>query len=745
MKKYIAFAFVFLFLMYVQMNVVSFSDTTPAPPNQDVYEIKSSVLGDGTISPSGNVTISAGQSITFNIEANEGSHLSYLLVDDVKIDPTNSWTFEDVDGHHRIVAVFEEDVVYYKVNAIPSPNGTITPEGEHSYEITDNPLYTIIPDDGYVIKDVIIDGNSIGVVNGYTFTYNGEDREIKAVFDIEEKEDTYEISALPTEHGTISPEGIQMVKAGDDIVYTITPDEGYHIKDVTVDGDSVGSVNQVELSHVMSNRVIDAVFEADITEYKIEAKPTEHGMINPEGIQMVKAGDDIVYTITPDESVNQVELSHVMSNHVIDAVFEADITEYKIEAKSTEHGTISPEGISLVEAGGSIKYTITPDKGYHVKGVIIDGVLKKIFGDFEFQNIDSDHSIQVLFERDLDDYRIQISSNDGGVVLLDGPDTIQKGSSALCHIVPDEGFYIASIQIDGRFIGPTNYYQFDNITSDHNVVVRFEEYEYIALNDGRYDVEISLKDVNDISKTSYDDGALYSGILYVDDGSWDLEASLSSVPFKRSDAYISNVLYYENGLTSLLKEATTLEYIEGVDGKKWPGLISIPLSKNNTGIYIQVNVESIPLSHNSYLLFSIKDKIADSFESSKPINAGSNDGGSGSDSSSGALIDNSSAGERNRDAINSSLSIARSNGIDYNYIDELKESIETVDTKASSDSDSESDSLEELFTTSQKNRNGMYVVKVDDEYVGLGIMSKAFIGSTLLMIAFGYYILRLKK
>lgn len=684
MKKYIAFAFVFLFLMYVQMNVVSFSDTTPAPPNQDVYEIKSSVLGDGTISPSGNVTISAGQSITFNIEANEGSHLSYLLVDDVKIDPTNSWTFEDVDGHHRIVAVFEEDVVYYKVNAIPSPNGTITPEGEHSYEITDNPLYTIIPDDGYVIKDVIIDGNSIGVVNGYTFTYNGEDREIKAVFDIEEKEDTYEISALPTEHGTISPEGIQMVKAGDDIVYTITPDEGYHIKDVTVDGDSVGSVNQVELSHVMSN-------------------------------------------------------------HVIDAVFEADITEYKIEAKSTEHGTISPEGISLVEAGGSIKYTITPDKGYHVKGVIIDGVLKKIFGDFEFQNIDSDHSIQVLFERDLDDYRIQISSNDGGVVLLDGPDTIQKGSSALCHIVPDEGFYIASIQIDGRFIGPTNYYQFDNITSDHNVVVRFEEYEYIALNDGRYDVEISLKDVNDISKTSYDDGALYSGILYVDDGSWDLEASLSSVPFKRSDAYISNVLYYENGLTSLLKEATTLEYIEGVDGKKWPGLISIPLSKNNTGIYIQVNVESIPLSHNSYLLFSIKDKIADSFESSKPINAGSNDGGSGSDSSSGALIDNSSAGERNRDAINSSLSIARSNGIDYNYIDELKESIETVDTKASSDSDSESDSLEELFTTSQKNRNGMYVVKVDDEYVGLGIMSKAFIGSTLLMIAFGYYILRLKK
>ena len=53
---------------------------------------------------------------------------------------------------------------------------------------------------------------------------------------------TYSITPSAGVHGSISPSTVQTVTVGAAATFTITPDTGYHIYDVLVDGTSVGAV-----------------------------------------------------------------------------------------------------------------------------------------------------------------------------------------------------------------------------------------------------------------------------------------------------------------------------------------------------------------------------------------------------------------------------------------------------------------------------------------------------------------------
>ena len=69
------------------------------------------------------------------------------------------------------------------------------------------------------------------------------------------------ITATADEHGKISPAaGTITVPKGESKTFTITPDSGYHIKDVLVDGKSVGAVSTYTFENVVDNHTIHATF-----------------------------------------------------------------------------------------------------------------------------------------------------------------------------------------------------------------------------------------------------------------------------------------------------------------------------------------------------------------------------------------------------------------------------------------------------------------------------------------------------
>ena len=156
------------------------------------------------------------------------------------------------------------------------------------------------------------------------------------------------IDASANNGGVISPEGRTNLTSGDSVTYSITPFSGYHISDVTVDGQSVGAVDSYTFDNVTDNHTIAVTFARD------------------SGGNSGGGSDD------------------------------SDPT-YAIRASAGNGGSISPKGTVRVEKGDSKTYTITADKGYAIADVTVNGKSVGAVDSYTFKNVTSDQTIRATF------------------------------------------------------------------------------------------------------------------------------------------------------------------------------------------------------------------------------------------------------------------------------------------------------------------------------------------------------------
>ena len=136
------------------------------------YTITATAGANGSITPSGEVTVNKGESATFTITPNNGYHIEDVLVDGVSVGAVRSYTFTDVQANHTITATFERDsqpIHYYTITATAGEGGAIAPDGTVRVAQGADRTFTISAAEGYVIADVLVDGESIGAVDSYTF------------------------------------------------------------------------------------------------------------------------------------------------------------------------------------------------------------------------------------------------------------------------------------------------------------------------------------------------------------------------------------------------------------------------------------------------------------------------------------------------------------------------------------------------------------------------------------------------
>jgi len=70
---------------------------------------------------------------------------------------------------------------------------------------------------------------------------------------------------------------------------------------------------------------------------------------------------------------------------------------FEIEADASEGGTITPDGIAKVHFARDAKYIITPDEGYEIEAVYVDGVDVGAADTYTFKRVTKDHSIYAVF------------------------------------------------------------------------------------------------------------------------------------------------------------------------------------------------------------------------------------------------------------------------------------------------------------------------------------------------------------
>jgi hypothetical protein len=237
------------------------------------HTITATAGSGGSISPSGTVTVNHGASQTFTITPNMGYHVTDVLVDGSSVGAVTSYTFNNVTANHTISASFAADTQTYLLtvtkagtgsgNVTASP-GTLVWDGNigtASYPQGTRVTLTATPNTGSSFTGWSAycsgSGNCSVVISGSTCTVNmcGPCR-ATATFTAK----TYTITATAGTGGKISPSGKVKVNHGASQTFTITPNSRYKIKDVKVDGVSVGPVSSYTFNNVTANHKIYATF-----------------------------------------------------------------------------------------------------------------------------------------------------------------------------------------------------------------------------------------------------------------------------------------------------------------------------------------------------------------------------------------------------------------------------------------------------------------------------------------------------
>ena len=382
---------------------------------QNTYAITATAGNNGTVSPAGTSYYNYHQNADYDIVAALGYYIASVTVDGVTSSYTQTdnmtsttYTFNAVDADHSISATFAPKV--YTVTVDAGNHGAITPSTA-SYAFGSMPTFTIIPDAGYVIMDVMVDGVSLGSVATYTFPALTADHTIAATFGASQ----YTITATAGNGGSITPDGVTSMAYNGTQAYTISANAGYHVSNVFVDGASVGAVTSYTFANVTADHTIYAAFEAN--EYTVTVNQPANGTITP-GTMAVQYGATPAFVITPDAGYNVTAItvngSNVMSsatqengiytytfpainaNQTINATMTAKT--YTINASAGANGSITPSGSTTVNFGATQLYTIVPSAGYVVDNVTVDGIAMGALTSYVFTNVTASHTISATFK-----------------------------------------------------------------------------------------------------------------------------------------------------------------------------------------------------------------------------------------------------------------------------------------------------------------------------------------------------------
>ncbi len=370
-----------------------------------------------------------GDTVTITAEdAPEGKHFAGWTVvkGNVTLADKNSKTTTFVMGTEEVEIKANYEVNKYTIEVTSGENGKVSPAGSVSVNYGENQEFTITANTGYHIENVEVDGENKGKIDTYTFTDVKENHKIKATFAI----NTYTITSTAGANGTITETAT--VNYGDSKTFTITPNAHYHIEKVVVDGEDKGTINTYTFTDVKESHTIDVTFAIDT--FTITTKTNDGGSIT--GSTTVNYGENTTLNIVANagyhiesvevDGVNKGKIDiytfdNVKENHTIKATFVIDT--FTITTKTNDGGSIT--GNTTVNYNNNTTFTITPNTGYGIVEVKVDGTSVGAVTSYEFKNVMKNHTIEVIFGVTTEE-SFKTAVNKGGNVYL--ADNINLGS-----------------------------------------------------------------------------------------------------------------------------------------------------------------------------------------------------------------------------------------------------------------------------------------------------------------------------
>ncbi len=444
----------------------------------ELHTVQTLVGANGTVTPSGVVLVPHGSSHTLTVTPNSEYIVGSLVVDSVAIATSTTHTFANVTGDHTMSVSF---VPVHTITVSSGSNGTVSATGTLVVGEGTSHTFTITPLSGFGIKTLVVNGVSVTPTTTVTIPSVVGDHTIDVTF-----APLYTITVNGGLNGTVVPNGTTTVLEGATQAVTITPNFGYEISSLMVNGVATTATSAVMFTNITQNQTVDVMFAA-LPLYTIVATSGENGTISPAATTTVPKGNNQTLAITPAYGYGVATLTvdgvtttpstsytftNVQMNHTISATF-VQLPTHNIHATAGENGTISPVGTTTVIEGTTQTFFVTPGAGYKVGTTTIDAVVVVNAPFHIFTNVQGDHTIDVTFIP-LQTYTLTASVVGNGAVTPNGNVAVFEGGAQTLTFTPGNGFRVGAVLIDGSPVPVTgNTYTFTNVQGDHTIQVTF--------------------------------------------------------------------------------------------------------------------------------------------------------------------------------------------------------------------------------------------------------------------------------
>lgn len=195
---------------------------------------------------------------------------------------------------------------------------------------------------------------------------------------------------------TISPNKTTGLKEGDSFILTPKPKEGYELADLKINGSSYYDANKTSYGFDMPgfDITVEATFKQKTAQtYKISVASVQNGSITVKPNENVQAGTPVTVTTNPSPGYELRSLSYndlngqaiqvgttftmPAQNIYLMPVFglkeQPQPKEFKVNvATNIVNGSVTAEPTSQ-EAGKPVSLTVTPDEGFEIQSVTMNG------------------------------------------------------------------------------------------------------------------------------------------------------------------------------------------------------------------------------------------------------------------------------------------------------------------------------------------------------------------------------------
>jgi len=278
---------------------------------------------------------------------------------------------------------------------------------------------------GATPTDWMLNGSSMGAADNPLSISVSSDQAYEAVFSLP----TYQITVIVGPNGSADPSGTFDAQEKSDVTFKFTPDSGFVVSDVLLDGVSVMNGvrgNQYILKNVTVEHTVEVSFDVAPEKMCFITAFTDSGaVISPSGVVSVAPGGSTTFTFSAlsgktitgvvIDGKNRNDLvgassytfSNVVANHYIyvtttDKVITLTVENIggsgAVEYKVGNGSFIAYSGSVPVPAGANITVHVTPDNGYEFKDWLNNGSLAGTDDTLSIQGVNDSVNLGAEFE-----------------------------------------------------------------------------------------------------------------------------------------------------------------------------------------------------------------------------------------------------------------------------------------------------------------------------------------------------------